>query len=562
MKVEQPRKEITGAQILLNALKENGVEVVFGYPGGSALPLYDALYDYGIKHILTRHEQGAIHAAEGYARISGKPGVVITTSGPGATNILTGLADAQIDSIPLVVLTAQVSTEVIGTDAFQEADMIGLTMPITKHNYQVRENKSIKKVVAEAFHIASTGRKGPVVVDLPKNLLANTCKKIEKVEIDLPGYQPNYTPNALQLAKLRSAIKKARKPVVVAGGGIILSEASAELREFCITYNLPVIHTLLGLGGFDPDNKLYLGMGGMHGEYTANMAICECDLLINIGSRFDDRFTGAVKYFAPNAEIAHIDIDPAEIGKIIKTDIPIVADAKNVIVEMLKEPIEKPNDEEWVEYLAKMRQEHPLKYDKESDEVKPQAVLEQIFEITKGEAVVVTDVGQNQMWSAQFLKQTSPNRWATSGGLGTMGYGLPAAIGAQIAEPKRTVVAILGDGGIQMTMQELSTIKDNNLPIKIIILNNSVLGMVRQWQTMFYKERYSHSILSNPDFEMLAKAYGIDACTIKEKKDIEKIIKEAFEYDGPVLVNCYIDKDEMVYPIITPGAGLHEMEGV
>lgn len=562
MKVEQPRKEITGAQILLNALKENGVEVVFGYPGGSALPLYDALYDYGIKHILTRHEQGAIHAAEGYARISGKPGVVITTSGPGATNILTGLADAQIDSIPLVVLTAQVSTEVIGTDAFQEADMIGLTMPITKHNYQVRENKSIKKVVAEAFHIASTGRKGPVVVDLPKNLLANTCKKTEKVEIDLPGYQPNYTPNALQLAKLRSAIIKARKPVVVAGGGIILSEASDELKEFCIEYNLPVVHTLLGLGGFDPDNKLYLGMGGMHGEYTANMAICECDLLINIGSRFDDRFTGAVKHFAPDAVIAHIDIDPAEIGKIIKTDIPIVADAKNVIVEMLKDPIEKPNDDEWVEYLVKMRQEHPLKYDKESDEVKPQAILEQIFEITKGEAIVVTDVGQNQMWAAQFLKQTNPNRWATSGGLGTMGYGLPAAIGAQIAEPERTVVAILGDGGIQMTMQELSTIKDNNLPIKIIILNNSVLGMVRQWQTLFYKERYSHSILSNPDFEMLSKAYGIDACTIKEKKDIGKVIKEVFEYDGPVLVNCYIDKDEMVYPIIAPGAGLHEMEGV
>jgi len=562
MKVEQPKKELTGAHILLNALKENGVEVVFGYPGGQALPLYDALYDFGIEHILTRHEQGAIHAAEGYARISGKPGVVITTSGPGATNILTGLADALIDSVPLVVLTAQVSTDVIGTDAFQEADMIGLTMPITKHNYQVRDNKSLKRIIAEAFHIASTGRKGPVVVDLPKNLLAASCKKTEDVVIDLPGYQPNYTPNALQIAKLRDAIQKSKKPVVVAGGGIILSGASNELREFCTKYNLPVIHTLLGLGGFDPDNKLYLGMGGMHGEYTANMALCECDLVINIGARFDDRFTGAVEYFAPHAVIAHIDIDPAEIGKIIKTDIPIVADAKNVMLEMLKEPIEKADDEEWIEYLFKMRKEHPLEYEKDSDAVKPQAILEEIYALTKGEAVVVTDVGQNQMWAAQFIKQTNPNRWATSGGLGTMGYGLPAAIGAQIAEPNRTVVAILGDGGLQMTMQELATIKDHNLPIKIIILNNSVLGMVRQWQTLFYKERYSHSVLSNPDFEMIAKAYGIKAYTIKDKEDAKKIIDEAFEYNEPVLVNCLIDKDEMVYPIIAPGAGLHEMKGV
>lgn len=562
MKVEQQKKEITGAILLLDALKENGVEVVFGYPGGQALPLYDAIYDYGIKHILTRHEQGAIHAAEGYARISGKPGVVITTSGPGATNILTGLADAYIDSTPLVVLTCQVPTDVIGTDAFQEADMIGLTMPVTKHNYQVREVKTLKKVITEAFHIASTGRKGPVVIDLPKDLLVTTTKKSANAEIDLPGYQPTYHPNALQINRLKDAIANSKKPVVVAGGGIILSDASNELREFCIKYNLPVIQTLMGLGGFDPDNELYLGMGGMHGEFTANTALCECDLLISIGARFDDRFTGAVKHFATNAKIAHIDIDPAEIGKIIKTDIPIVADAKNVINEMLKEPIRKADDDEWVKYLTDLRKENPIKYDIESKDLKPQAILQEISDLTNGEAVFVTDVGQNQMWAAQFLKQTKPNRWATSGGLGTMGYGLPAAIGAQIAAPDKKVFAILGDGGLQMTVQELATIKDNNLPIKIILLNNSVLGMVRQWQTLFYKERYSHSVLSNPDFELLSKAYGLDAIKLKDAKDMKKTIKKVVDHDGSIVVNCIIDQDEMVYPIVAPGAGLHEMKGV
>lgn len=562
MKVEQQKKEITGAILLLDALKENGVEVVFGYPGGQALPLYDAIYDYGIKHILTRHEQGAIHAAEGYARISGKPGVVITTSGPGATNILTGLADAYIDSTPLVVLTCQVPTDVIGTDAFQEADMIGLTMPVTKHNYQVREVKTLKKVITEAFHIASTGRKGPVVIDLPKDLLITTTKKSANAEIDLPGYQPTYHPNALQINRLKDAIANSIKPVVVAGGGIILSDASNELREFCKKYNLPVIHTLMGLGGFDPDNELYLGMGGMHGEFTANTALCECDLLISIGARFDDRFTGAVQHFATNAKIAHIDIDPAEIGKIIKTDIPIVADAKNVINEMLKEPIRKADDDEWVQYLIDLRKENPIKYDTESADLKPQAILQEISDLTNGEAVFVTDVGQNQMWAAQFLKQTEPNRWATSGGLGTMGYGLPAAIGAQIAAPDKKVFAILGDGGLQMTVQELATIKDNSLPIKIILLNNSVLGMVRQWQTLFYKERYSHSVLSNPDFELLSKAYGLDAIKLTDAKDMKETIKKVVDYDGPIVVNCIIDQDEMVYPIVAPGAGLHEMKGV
>ena len=562
MKVEQTKKEQSGALILLDALKENGVEVVFGYPGGQALPLYDALYDYGIRHILTRHEQGAIHAAEGYARISGKPGVVITTSGPGATNIVTGLADALIDSVPLVVLTCQVPTDVIGTDAFQEADMLGITMPITKHNYQIREAKTLKKIMAEAFHIASTGRKGPVVIDLPKDLLAKNCKKEDDVTIDLPGYQPNYTPNALQINKLKDAIAKAERPVVVAGGGIILSGASKEFREFCIKYNLPVIHTLLGLGGFDPDSELYLGMGGMHGEYAANRAICECDLLINIGARFDDRFTCAVKHFAPKALIAHIDIDPAEIGKIVKTAIPIVSDAKNVINEMLKEPIKKADDDTWVKYLKELRKEHPLKYDKNAMLLKPQAILEEIYRQTKGEAVIVTDVGQNQMWAAQFIKQDEPNRFATSGGLGTMGYGLPASIGAQIAEPNRKVIAVLGDGGIQMTIQELATIVDNNLPIKIIVINNSVLGMVRQWQSLFYRERYSYSVLTNPNFELLAKAYSIEAFTINDEKDIEKTIKAALDFEGPALVNCIIDKDEMVYPIVAPGAGLHEMKGV
>ncbi len=565
-KVEEKTKASTkmnGSQMLIEALKRENVEVIFGYPGGAVLNIYDSLYDSGIFHVLTRHEQGGIHAAEGYARISGKPGVVIATSGPGATNIVTGLADAMIDSIPLVVFTGQVASSVIGSDAFQEADVLGITMPITKHSYQVREVKDLPKIIKEAFYIATSGRPGPVLIDIPKDMTANEAVFDYDQEIQLPGYQPTIHPNHLQIRKLVEAVSQAKKPVILAGAGVIHAKAADELREYVEQQNIPLAHTLLGLGGFPADHPLYLGMAGMHGTYSANMALHECDLLISIGARFDDRVTGNLEHFAPNAIVAHIDIDPAEIGKNVPTKIPVVGDAKEVLKALVHQDGKPGDSREWREKLAGWKEEYPLVYKPSEDELKPQKLIELIYKYTDGEAIVTTDVGQHQMWAAQYYQFTKPNRWVTSGGLGTMGFGLPSSIGAQLAERSSTVVAILGDGGFQMTSQELSVIHELNLPIKIIILNNKALGMVRQWQQLFYKERYSHSLIPNqPDFMKLADAYGIKGLRATTEQEAEQVLKEAIEYDGPVLMDFNVTPFENVYPMVASGKGHHEMVGV
>ena len=553
----------TGAEYLLNALKKQQVELIFGYPGGAVLPIYNELYDAGVTHILTRHEQGAIHAAEGYARITGKPGVVIATSGPGATNIVTGLADAMIDSLPLVVITGQVSTAVIGSDAFQEADVLGITTPITKHNYQVRKVEDIPRIMKEAFHIASTGRPGPVLIDFPKDVAVLSAETSEDPEIDLPGYQPKTKPNYLQIRKLVEAVSSARKPAILAGAGVLHAKASEQLREYAEQQGIPVIHTLLGLGGFPADHPLFVGMAGMHGEYAANMGLYECDLLISIGARFDDRVTGNLKTFAPNATVAHIDIDPAEIGKNVPTAIPVVGDARETLIKLIEQKGKKPDCPEWIKTIHGWKQKYPLKYDRDSvGALKPQKVIELLHQYTDGEAIVVTDVGQHQMWAAQYYTFNKPNAWVTSGGLGTMGFCVPAAIGAQLAEPGKTVIALVGDGGFQMTSQELGVIAEMKLPIKIVILNNYSLGMVRQWQELFYKERYSSSLLpSQPSFVKLAEAYGIAGRMAATAEDAENVLKEAFESTEPMLIDLRVEPRENVYPMIAPGKGLHEMEG-
>ncbi|MEH7379746.1 acetolactate synthase large subunit [Bacillus sp. JJ1533] len=565
-KVEEQAKSSTkmnGSQMLIEALRRENVEVIFGYPGGAVLNIYDSLYDSGIFHVLSRHEQGGIHAAEGYARISGKPGVVIATSGPGATNIVTGLADAMIDSIPLVVFTGQVASTVIGSDAFQEADVLGITMPITKHSYQVRDVKDLPKIIKEAFYIATSGRPGPVLIDIPKDMTSSEAEFDYDQEIHLPGYQPTIQPNHLQIRKLVEAVSQAKKPVILAGAGVIFAKAADELREYVEQQNIPLTHTLLGLGGFPADHPLYLGMAGMHGTYTANMALHECDLLISIGARFDDRVTGNLKHFAPNATVAHIDIDPAEIGKNVPTKIPVVGDAKEVLKSLVHQNGKPGDSKEWREKLAGWKEEYPLVYKPSEDELKPQKLIELIYKYTNGEAIVTTDVGQHQMWAAQYYQFSKPNRWVTSGGLGTMGFGLPSSIGAQLAEKSATVVSIVGDGGFQMTLQELSVIQELNLPIKIIILNNKALGMVRQWQQIFYKERYSHSLIPNqPDFMKLADAYGIKGLKASNKEEAEQVLKEAFEYNGPVLMDFSVTPFENVYPMVSPGKGHHEMVGV
>ncbi len=471
----------SGADILIQSLKEQGVEVIFGYPGGAVLPIYDALHRNPIRHVLARHEQGAIHAAEGYARVSGKTGVVLATSGPGATNLVTGIADAMLDSLPLVVFTGQVASTVIGTDAFQEADIIGITQPITKHNYQVKSVEDFPRIIKEAFYIASTGRPGPVVVDIPKNISTEMLMNYKDEEVNLPGYQPTTQPNFLQVQKAALAISNSKKPLILAGAGVLAAKAASELREFAERHNVPITNTLLGLGTIDGNHDLFLGMAGMHGTYTANMAICECDVLLNIGARFDDRLTGNLAHFAPNAKVIHIDIDPAEIGKNVPTAIPIVADAKEALQALLNQNVESPDTAEWLESLAGNQAEYPLQYkaDKERG-ILPQQAIELIHRLTKGDAIVTTDVGQHQMWAAQYYKFNHPHNWVTSGGLGTMGFGFPAAIGAQLARPDEKVISIVGDAGFQMTLQELSLLQELRLPVKIVIMNNQSLGMVRQ----------------------------------------------------------------------------------
>ncbi|CAN7566092.1 acetolactate synthase large subunit [Rossellomorea sp. LjRoot5] len=554
---------VNGADMLMKSLKEEKVEILFGYPGGAVLPIYDALYKAPIKHVLARHEQGAIHAAEGYARVSGKPGVVIATSGPGATNLVTGIADAMMDSLPLVVFTGQVASGVIGTDAFQEADVVGITMPITKHNYQVRDLKDLPRIVKEAFHIASTGRPGPVLVDIPKDLTLQQAYPVHEVEMDLPGYQPNFQPNPLQIKKLVDAIKVSKQPVILAGAGVLHGKATEELKTFAEQYDIPVIHTLLGLGGFPADHTLFLGMAGMHGCYASNMAIHECDLLINIGARFDDRLTGNLATFAPKAKVVHIDIDPAEIGKNVETQIPIVADAKQALARLLQHEAEKPDFDAWHQHLKSYKREYPFWYNQAHDVLSPQRLIEQVYEMTNGEAVVTTDVGQHQMWAAQYYSFKKPNNWVTSGGLGTMGFGFPAAIGAQLANPDNTVVAFVGDGGFQMTLQELVLLKELNLPVKVVLLNNGTLGMVRQWQETFFEKRYSQSVFSTqPDFVKLAESYGIKGYKVQTQEEVDSVLKEALTSDEPVLIDCWVNPKENVYPMVAPGKGLHEMLGV
>lgn len=556
----------TGADLLIDLLINEGVETLFGYPGGAVLPIYDAIYRAkgNIKHVLFRHEQGSIHAAEGYARITGKPGVVIATSGPGATNLVTGITDAMMDSLPLVIFTGQVARGVIGTDAFQEADVMAITTPITKHNYQVQDISDLPRIVKEAFHIASTGRPGPVLIDIPKDISAGELTQIpEEVSVHLPGYQPTTKPNPLQIKKLADAITKSKKPVILAGAGILHGKASNELTAFAEKHKIPVVTTLLGLGTFPANNPLSLGMGGMHGTYTANMAIYESDLLINIGARFDDRLTGNLKHFAPNAKVAHIDIDPAEIGKNVPTNIPIVSDSKEALGELINQTTESPDTEGWLETLNKYKEEFPLWYKHNPNGMSPQWLIEAIHKVTNGDAVVTTDVGQHQMWAAQYYNFEKPHRWVTSGGLGTMGFGFPAAIGAQMASPESTVVAIVGDAGFQMTLQELSVIYEQNLPVKIIIVNNGALGMVRQWQELLHGNRISESILNTqPDFVKLAEAYHIRGLKIESQEELITKLPEVFAYDGPVLMDCRVLQQEKVFPMIAPGKGIHEMIGV
>ncbi|MCD7032874.1 acetolactate synthase large subunit [Metabacillus sp. GX 13764] len=554
---------MTGGNMLVEALRREKVEAVFGYPGGAVLPLYDKLYDSGLNHILTRHEQGAIHAAEGYARISGKPGVVIATSGPGATNLVTGLADAMIDSLPLVVFTGQVATTVIGTDAFQEADVLGITMPVTKHNVQARNVEELPQLIKEAFHIATTGRPGPVLIDIPKDIAVSEGEFNYDLPLDLPGYQPNTAPNHLQIRKLVEAVSRAKKPVILAGAGVLHANASEYLKKYAEQQEIPVAHTLLGLGGFPGDHPLFLGMAGMHGTYAANMAIYECDLLINIGARFDDRLTGNLDDFAKYATVAHIDIDPAEIGKNVPTKIPVVGDAKKVLMQLLHEDGKKADGKEWLKKQEETKAKYPLWYNQSDDIIKPQQLIQMIFQATQGDAIVTTDVGQHQMWAAQFYSFQKPDSWVTSGGLGTMGFGLPSAIGAQLADPKRQVVAVVGDGGFQMTLQELSVIYELNLPIKIVVLNNQSLGMVRQWQEIFYEERYSHSkFVSQPHFEKLAEAYGIKGLTISSLPEANEKLESALTSPEPMLINVLVEPEENVYPMIAPGKGIHQMAGI
>ncbi|MEC1923568.1 acetolactate synthase large subunit [Bacillus velezensis] len=557
-------KTMNGALMLIESLKKENVEMIFGYPGGAVLPIYDKLYQSGLVHILPRHEQGAIHAAEGYARVSGKPGVVIATSGPGATNLVTGLADAMIDSLPLVVFTGQVATSVIGSDAFQEADILGITMPITKHSYQVRRPEDLPRVIKEAFHIATTGRPGPVLIDIPKDVAAFEGEFRYDHEISLPGYQPVKEPNYLQIRKLVEAVSSAKKPVILAGAGVLRGKASEDLKNYAEQQQIPVAHTLLGLGGFPADHPLFLGMAGMHGTYTANMALYHCDLLISIGARFDDRVTGNLKHFAKSAKVAHIDIDPAEIGKIIETQIPVVGDSKIVLQELLKQNGKQGQTEEWKQQLSEWKEEYPLWYTDDREEgLKPQKLIEYIHQFTNGEAIVATDVGQHQMWAAQFYPFRKADKWVTSGGLGTMGFGLPAAIGAQLADRNATVVAILGDGGFQMTLQELDVIRQLNLPVKVVILNNECLGMVRQWQEIFYEERYSESKFSaQPDFVKLSEAYGIKGVRISSEEEAEEELKKALSSKEPAVIDVRVAKSEKVFPMIAPGKGLHEMVGV
>ncbi|MEK6645558.1 MAG: biosynthetic-type acetolactate synthase large subunit [Candidatus Firestonebacteria bacterium] len=548
-----------GAEIFVDTLVKEGVEVMFGIPGGVALPLFDALYDSKIKVILTRHEQGAAHAADGYARATGKVGVCLATSGPGATNLTTGIATAYMDSIPMVAFTAQVATNLIGNDAFQEADFTGITRPITKHNYLVKNIKDLGRVIREAFYIASTGRKGPVVVDIPVDISrAETTSANIPEKVELRSYKPVYEGHPVQIKKAAEMINSAIQPIIYAGGGVISSGASKCIKILAEKADIPVGLTLLGLGGFPANHPLYLGMFGMHGTRYANAAIMDSDLIIAVGARFDDRVTGKLDRFAPNAKIIHIDIDPSAISKNVRVDIPIVGDAK-IILQELNGFIESKKHIEWKKKIEEWKKKYPLTYNKNSKSLKPQFVIEQICELTKGDAIITTEVGQNQMWTAQFYKFINPRSLLSSGGLGTMGYGFPAAIGAKIGCPDKLVIDIAGDGSFQMNIQELITAVSYKVPVKVAILNNRYLGMVRQWQELFYNRRYSCSdICSQPDFVKLAEAYGAVGLRVTESQEVRKTLEKAFSIDKPVIIDFQVDREENVFPMVPAGAPINE----
>ncbi|CJP14911.1 acetolactate synthase large subunit [Streptococcus pneumoniae] len=557
--LESPK---TGSDLVLETLRDLGVDTIFGYPGGAVLPFYDAIYNFkGIRHILGRHEQGCLHEAEGYAKSTGKLGVAVVTSGPGATNAITGIADAMSDSVPLLVFTGQVARAGIGKDAFQEADIVGITMPITKYNYQVRETADIPRIITEAVHIATTGRPGPVVIDLPKDISALETDFIYSPEVNLPSYQPTLEPNDMQIKKILKQLSKAKKPVLLAGGGISYAEAATELNEFAERYQIPVVTSLLGQGTIATSHPLFLGMGGMHGSFAANIAMTEADFMISIGSRFDDRLTGNPKTFAKNAKVAHIDIDPAEIGKIISADIPVVGDAKKALQMLLAEPTVHNNTEKWIEKVTKDKN-RVRSYDKKERVVQPQAVIERIGELTNGDAIVVTDVGQHQMWTAQYYPYQNERQLVTSGGLGTMGFGIPAAIGAKIANPDKEVVLFVGDGGFQMTNQELAILNIYKVPIKVVMLNNHSLGMVRQWQESFYEGRTSESVFDTlPDFQLMAQAYGIKNYKFDNPETLAQDL-EVITEDAPMLIEVDISRKEQVLPMVPAGKSNHEMLGV
>jgi acetolactate synthase-1/2/3 large subunit len=553
---------------IMECLKAEGVDVVFGLPGGANLPTYDAFVDGGIRHVLVRHEAGGGHAAEGYAKATGKVGVAFATSGPGATNVVTPIVDAMMDSVPTVFITGQVRTDLIGTDGFQETDTLGITMPVVKHSFQIRDPREIPRAIHEAFYLARSGRPGPVVVDIPQDLSRADIEYEPVTDLHLPGYQPTTDGNAKQIRQAAKAMASARRPVIYAGGGVVNANAAQELTEFATSDRFPVTCTLMGLGAFPAPHPQWLGMLGMHGTRAANYAMDEADLICCIGARFDDRITGKLSEFAPHAKFIHIDVDPAEISKNVPAHIPIVGDAKNVLRKLVKEyraldAVDPSRMDEWWARIEAWREKHPLRYDDSSDgEIKPQYMVQALYEATGGSAIVCSDVGQHQMWAAQYYHFDKPRRWINSGGLGTMGFGLPAAMGAQVGCPDQTVVCISGDGSIQMNMQELATCAQNDIPVKIFIMNNGYLGMVRQWQELFWDNRYSHVDMGSfPDFVKVADAYGATGVRLTEKATLVDDMKAAIATPGPVMVDVRVTREENTYPMISPGMPARDMVG-
>ena len=559
--------ELTGAQILLESLKKEDVDVLFGYPGGAVIDIYDELPRHPeLKHVLVRHEQGAVHAADGYARASGKVGCCLVTSGPGATNTVTGIATAYCDSTPLVVFTGQVPTQLIGNDAFQEVDIVGITRPCTKHNFLVKDVRNLAKTIRQAFYLARSGRPGPVLVDLPKDIMQARTEFVWPEDIFMRSYNPTYKPNLNQLRRTAEELAKARKPIILAGGGVIMANASEVLCELAHELDIPVATTLMGLGAFPANGDLWLGMVGMHGTYAANMSINHADLLVCVGARFDDRVTGRLQDFASHARIVHIDIDPTSIRKNVEVDVPVVGDCRQALEGILEICRAKMADTDWsgmhadwLQTVHEWKANHPLAYNK-NGHIKPQQVIETMYSITKGDAIIATEVGQNQMWAAQFYTFTKPRTLLTSGGLGTMGYGFPAAIGAQFAFPDKLVINVAGDGSIQMNIQELATVVQNKIPVKVVILNNGHLGMVRQWQELFYNRNYSHTNMeAQPDFVKLAEAYGAEGYRISKPEELEDVLRKALTSPNPAFIDVMVEREENVYPMVPAGAALDEM---